>query len=106
MHMANQSISRKLIVCNLGEIKYQEAWDLQKKYFQQRTLGNVEDILFICEHPHTYTLGKVAHKENLLLNKSELTEKGIETFEIDRGGDITYHGPGQIVGYAILNLEN
>jgi lipoate-protein ligase B len=103
--MENQSTYRKLLVCDLGKIKYQHAWDIQKKYFELRTLGKLNDILFICEHPHTYTLGKVAEKTNLLFDQKVLDEKGIEVFEIDRGGDITYHGPGQIVGYAILNLS-
>ena len=104
--MVNQFTSRKIVVCDLGLVSYQEAWDLQKKYFELRTIDKIDDILFICEHPHTYTLGKVADKENLLLNEAELSEKGIEIFEIDRGGDITYHGPGQIVGYAIIDLKN
>ena len=61
---------------------------------------------FLCEHPHTYTLGKIAEKQNLLYTETELNQKKISVFEIDRGGDITYHGPGQIVGYAIINLED
>jgi lipoyl(octanoyl) transferase len=105
MPMENRSISRELLVCDLGLIDYQKAWDLQLEFHQKRRLGEVPDILFICEHPHTYTLGKVAGKENLLYSENELKNKGISVFEIDRGGDITYHGPGQIVGYAILNLE-
>ncbi|MBK7107349.1 MAG: lipoyl(octanoyl) transferase LipB [Ignavibacteriae bacterium] len=104
--MENQHTKRKLLVCDLGKIKYQQAWDIQKKYFNQRTLGNVNDILFFCEHTHTYTLGKVADKSNLLFDQNKLDENGIEVFEIDRGGDITYHGPGQIVGYAVLNLSD
>jgi lipoyl(octanoyl) transferase len=105
MPMENRSISRELLVCDLGLIDYQKAWDLQLEFHKKRRLGEVPDILFICEHPHTYTLGKVAGKENLLYSEIELKNKGISVFEIDRGGDITYHGPGQIVGYAILNLE-
>lgn len=106
MLMENQSTSRELLVCDLGLIDYQQAWDLQLEFHTKRRLGEISDILFICEHPHTYTLGKVAEKENLLYSESELKDKGISVFEIDRGGDITYHGPGQIVGYAILNLED
>lgn len=98
-------MERKLLVCDLGLIDYQKAWDIQREFHKKRTLGEVEDILFLCEHPHTYTLGKIADKNNLLLSKGELQKKGISVFEIDRGGDITYHGPGQIVGYAILNLS-
>lgn len=105
MHMENQSISRKLIVCDLGLIDYKKAWDLQLKFHQKRRQGEIEDILFLCEHPHTYTLGKVAEKENLLYSESELDKKNIKVYDIDRGGDITYHGPGQIIGYGILNLD-
>ncbi len=104
--MMNQSISKKLIVSDLGLIEYEKAWQIQKDYHKKRILGEIDDILLICEHPHTYTLGKVADKNNLLLNENELNRKGITVFNIDRGGDITYHGPGQIVGYAILNLAN
>ena len=106
MPMENQSISRELIVCNLGLIDYKEAWDLQLKFHEKRRQNQISDILFLCEHPNTYTLGKVAEKHNLLYNEEQLAQKGINVFEIDRGGDITYHGPGQIVGYAIINLEN
>jgi len=101
----NQFISRELIVCDLGLIDYKKAWDLQLEFHEKRRNGHIQDILFICEHPHTYTLGKVAEKENLLFSEAELEKKSISVYEIDRGGDITYHGPGQIVGYGILNLE-
>ena len=104
--MVNQSTSRKLVVTDLGLIDYQLAWDLQLGFHEKRRRNEIQDILFICEHPHTYTLGKVAERSNLLLSKEELKARKISVFEIDRGGDITYHGPGQIIGYAILNLEN
>ncbi len=106
MLMENLSTSREIIVCDLGLIDYKQAWDLQLKVHEKRRFGNIEDVLFICEHPHTYTLGKIAEKQNLLYSEQELNQKNISVFEIDRGGDITYHGPGQIVGYAIINLEN
>ena len=104
--MENRSISRIFEYCDLGKIDYQEAWDLQKSIFDLRTKNEIEDILFLLEHPHTYTLGKVADKNNLVYNKQELEEKEITVFDIDRGGDITYHGPGQIVGYPIIDLKN
>lgn len=104
--MENRSISRKFEYCDLGKIGYQEAWDLQKSIFELRTKNEIEDILFLLEHPHTYTLGKVADKNNLVYNERELEEKEISVFDIDRGGDITYHGPGQIVGYPIIDLKN
>ncbi|MCB0732298.1 MAG: lipoyl(octanoyl) transferase LipB [Ignavibacteriae bacterium] len=104
--MENQSTFKELLVCNLGLIDYKSAWDIQLEYHEKRRNNLVPDILFLCEHPNTYTLGKVAQKENLLYNEKDLKEKNIDVYEIDRGGDITYHGPGQVVGYAILNLEN
>ncbi|MBI1938606.1 MAG: lipoyl(octanoyl) transferase LipB [Ignavibacteriales bacterium] len=103
--MANRSTYRKLIYSDLGFIDYKQAWDLQKEIFTQRLRGEIDDTLFLLEHPHTYTLGKVADKENLLSNDDQLKELGISVYEIDRGGDITYHGPGQIVGYPIINLS-
>ena len=106
MLMENQSTTRDLIVCDLGLIDYKQAWDIQLKVHEKRRFGNIGDVFFLCEHPHTYTLGKIAEKQNLLYSDNELKQKKISVFEIDRGGDITYHGPGQIVGYAIINLEN
>src|SRR5210317_927679 len=105
MHTENQSIFRELTICDLGLIDYKEAWDLQLRTHENRRSGKLNDVLFLCEHPHTYTLGKVAEKQNLLYTEKELKAGKISVYEIDRGGDITYHGPGQIVGYAILNLE-
>lgn len=106
MLMANQYTSRKFDYCDLGFIDYKEAWDLQKEIFNKRLLNEVEDTLFLLEHPHTYTLGKVAEKENLISNEEQLKELGISVYDIDRGGDITYHGPGQIVGYPIIKLSD
>lgn len=106
MLMANQSTYKKFNYCDLGLIDYQFAWDLQKEIFDKRIDDKTDDTFFLLEHPHTYTLGKVAHIENLLMNDSQLKELGISVYEIDRGGDITYHGPGQIVGYPIINLKN
>jgi lipoyl(octanoyl) transferase len=97
---------RKLIYCDLGSIDYKEAWDLQKEIHALRIQNKINDVLFFLEHPHTYTLGKTSHKENLLGDEKYLTENKILVYEIDRGGDITYHGPGQIVGYPIINLIN
>jgi len=98
--------NRDLTYCDLGLISYKEAWDLQKELFNLRVLNKVDDLLLLCEHPHTYTLGKTAHKENLIGSNEYLEEKQISVFNIDRGGDITYHGPGQIVGYPIIELNN
>jgi len=111
-------MENKVIFKNLGSINYQEAWDYQKNLFQQilelkkyneqipicEQTTNYNYLLF-CEHPHVYTIGKSGTEENLLVNKTSLEEQGVQFFRIDRGGDITYHGPGQIVGYPIFNLE-
>ncbi|MDX1701737.1 MAG: lipoyl(octanoyl) transferase LipB [Melioribacteraceae bacterium] len=104
--MENQSISRNLTIFDLGLIDYKQAWDLQLDIHKKRRFNEIEDVLLICEHPHTYTLGKIAERENLLYSQAQLDEKNIQVYDIDRGGDITYHGPGQIVGYPIINLEN
>lgn len=98
--------SRKLVYCDLGLIDYKDAWDLQKSIHQLRTENKIDDILPLLEHPHTYTLGKTADKQNLVGDKKYLAENKISVYDIDRGGDITYHGPGQIVGYPIINLTN
>lgn len=104
---------------DLGLIDYAEAWELQTRLFQ-RTIGQklanrnlpaeehalTEDHLFFCEHPHVYTLGKSGKQSHLLLNEQGLRDKGVQFFPIDRGGDITYHGPGQIVGYPIFDLDH
>ncbi|ARS36874.1 lipoyl(octanoyl) transferase LipB [Pontibacter actiniarum] len=104
---------------HLGLIDYKEAWDYQDKLFtsildlkvQNRKAAEGEQVptpnyLLFCYHPHVYTLGKSGHEDHLLLNEAGLEAKGATYYKINRGGDITYHGPGQIVGYPILDLEN
>ncbi len=87
-----------------GSMPYQQAWDWQNQLADTRGRGEVPDRLILLQHPHTYTLGTSAHEENLLLSPLELAERGITVFRVDRGGDITYHGPGQLVGYPIVQL--
>ncbi len=99
-------MNKKLTYCDLEFINYQEAWDLQKSILNLRVKNEVSDVLFLLEHPHTYTLGKVAERNNLIGNEEFLKKNNISVFDIDRGGDITYHGPGQIVGYPIIKLED
>ena len=99
-------MSKKLIYCDLGTIDYKEAWDLQKSILDLRYRKRIDDVLLLLEHPHTYTLGKTAHRENLVGNSEYLEMNKISVYDIDRGGDITYHGPGQIVGYPIIDLNN
>ena len=91
-------------VIDLGLMGYAEAWELQKRIVAARKAGSIEDVLLFCEHPHVITLGRSGNRSNLLAGDSILRQKGIEYFETSRGGDITYHGPGQVVGYPILNL--
>lgn len=102
----------KIIYRDLGKIGYQEAWDRQEKLFGEimarKTRGEATKphYLLFCEHPPVFTLGKSGSQENLLINEGALRKKGIGFYRINRGGDITYHGPGQIVGYPILDLAN
>src|SRR6266436_7918179 len=85
---------------------YSEAWTLQKRAVAVRKAGAIEDVLLLCEHPHVITQGRNGKRENLLASEHVLRQKGVEFHATNRGGDITYHGPGQIVGYPILNLAN
>ncbi|WP_255570409.1 lipoyl(octanoyl) transferase LipB [Cohnella sp. CFH 77786] len=89
----------------LSRIGYQEAWDLQKRLVREIDRGERSDTLLLLEHPPTYTIGSDRHPEHLLLGPEELERRGISVFQIDRGGDITYHGPGQLVGYPLLYLD-
>jgi len=100
------SIEKEILYIDAGIIDYQEAWDLQKKILELRYQNKIPDVLLLLEHPNTYTLGKVTDKNNLLSDPDFLKENKISVYEIDRGGDITFHGPGQIVGYPIINLVN
>jgi lipoyl(octanoyl) transferase len=96
---------RKLEIRELGRMSYAEAWALQTTLSGQRKQGLIPDQLLLVEHPHVLTLGRNGHMENVLLSAERLNELGIEFFESNRGGDITYHGPGQIVGYPIIDLR-
>jgi lipoyl(octanoyl) transferase len=89
---------------DLGLIPYAEAYALQKKIVAARKLGAIEDVVLFCEHPHVITQGRNGKREHLLTTENVLKQKGVEFFETSRGGDVTYHGPGQIVAYPILNL--
>jgi lipoyl(octanoyl) transferase len=91
-------------IVEVGLIGYADAWELQKRLAAARKLGAIEDVLLLCEHPHVITLGRSGKREHLLASEQVLRQKGVEFHSSDRGGDITYHGPGQIVGYPILNL--
>ena len=89
---------------DLGLIGYAEAYALQKRIVAARKADAVEDVLLLCEHPHVITQGRNGRREHLLVGEHVLRQKGVEFYATSRGGDITYHGPGQIVGYPILSL--
>lgn len=91
-------------VWRLGRVAYADAWALQNRLADERTSENGVDRLLLLEHPHTYTLGSQGHDEYVLLSEAEREQRGITTVRVDRGGDVTYHGPGQIVGYPIIKL--
>lgn len=110
-------MNKEVTIQDLGLKDYKETWDYQELLFQQiidlkirnrregSTLATSNYFLFV-EHPHVYTLGKSGNMANLLVDEADLAEKGAAFYKINRGGDITYHGPGQIVGYPILDLDN
>ena len=110
-------MNKKVRFEDLGLIDYKQCWEYQEKLFAEiveRKRGNSREnlnnvtpnYLLFCEHPHVYTLGKSGDKSNLLVNEESLKNRGATFYKINRGGDITYHGPGQIVGYPILDLDN
>ena len=97
--------TRPLQVERLGLIPYGEALDLQNRLVAQRRAGEVSDTLLLLEHPHVITLGTSSHRDNILVDDEQARLLGIDVFETGRGGDVTYHGPGQLVGYPILDLK-
>ena len=110
-------MSKKVAFKDLGLIDYKKCWDYQEELFaeilsvkssnrkENKTVSTKNHLIF-CEHPHVYTLGKSGDEKNLLVNKEYLKSREATFHKINRGGDITYHGPGQIVGYPILDLDN
>ncbi|NJB83233.1 lipoyl(octanoyl) transferase LipB [Wenyingzhuangia aestuarii] len=110
-------LNKKVVYQNIGKKGYKETWDYQDQLFQgiiqtkmdnrkNETLTETENYFLFVEHPHVYTLGKSGDISNLLLNEAQLQAKGATFYKSNRGGDITYHGPGQIVGYPIIDLDN
>ena len=110
-------MNKHVLFKDLGLIDYKKCWDYQEELFSKilavKSANRKEDKsdatenhLLFCEHPHVYTLGKSGEKTNLLVNEGYLKSRGATFYKINRGGDITYHGPGQIVGYPILDLDN
>jgi lipoyl(octanoyl) transferase len=94
-----------LLITDLGLLSWSDAYALQQRVVAARKSGVIDDVLLFCEHPHVLTLGRNASQKNLLASENVLRQKNVELRETNRGGDITYHGPGQIVGYPILNLD-
>jgi lipoyl(octanoyl) transferase len=92
------------LTVDLGLIGYADAYALQKRIVAARKAGAIEDVLLLCQHPHVITQGRNGKREHLLAGENVLRQKGVDFYETSRGGDITYHGPGQIVGYPILDL--
>lgn len=110
-------MNKKVEFQDLGLIDYKKCWDYQEKLFsgilstksanrKEKKSNKTNNYLLFCEHPHVYTLGKSGDEKNLLVNEDYLNSRGATFHKINRGGDITYHGPGQIVGYPILDLDN
>ena len=112
-------MSQKVFYTHLGITDYKQTWDLQEKLLQEIVAVKMEGhqsgnsdksltahYLLLCEHPHVFTLGKSGKQEHLLVDQKQLNENQATFYKINRGGDITYHGPGQIVGYPILNLDH
>ncbi|MEX0883408.1 MAG: lipoyl(octanoyl) transferase LipB [Cyclobacteriaceae bacterium] len=115
----NQIINKKVIFQDLGQKDYKETWDYQEALFSKTVSNKIhnrnlspenqvptENHLLFVQHPHVYTLGKSGKPAHLLLNDLELADLGAKYYQINRGGDITYHGPGQLVGYPIIDLDN
>lgn len=93
-------------VFDLGLVDFQKAWQFQRKLFTDLKTGSCTSTLILCQHPPVITLGRLADKKNILASKQELKNKGIQIYEIERGGDVTYHGPGQFMAYPVFNLNH
>jgi lipoate-protein ligase B len=103
--MAKPSAS-DITVIHAGRTRYRDCWTMQQEYFERRMAGEIPDTVILTEHEHVYTMGRNAHADHLLTGSDDLRSRGIDVVEVDRGGDITYHGPGQLVVYPIMDLEN
>ena len=110
-------MNKTVFLKDLGLIDYKECWDYQEGIFlktlkvkslNRKKNSNIptKNFMIFCEHPHVYTIGKNGNKTNLLINNDLLKSKGVDFYETNRGGDITYHGPGQLVAYPIFDLDN
>jgi lipoate-protein ligase B len=102
--MAPDDAPRPGLLVWLGRVEYESAWQLQLALARARREGSVPDLLLLLEHPPTFTIGRSGGQQHLLISGDEVAALGARVYEVDRGGDITYHGPGQLVGYPILDL--
>lgn len=105
-HALRADAGEPIGVARLGEVGYRQAWQLQRELVEARRAGDRGDLLLLLEHPAVYTLGKRTDRTHLLFDDAARRDHGIDLVEVDRGGDITYHGPGQLVGYPILKLAS
>jgi lipoyl(octanoyl) transferase len=96
---------KPVLVARLGRIECQNAWDLQRRLAEARRYDRIPNAFLMLEHPATYTLGRSGTQDNILLTPRQLSRRKIGVFDVDRGGDVTFHGPGQLVVYPILRLE-
>jgi len=105
LSQASEEVRRRCAVYRAGQISYRDAYRLQRQLLEERAGGRIPDTLLLLEHPPTITVGKSGKLENILASPEELARKGVSLVFIDRGGDVTYHGPGQLVGYPIFDLR-
>ncbi len=94
-----------LVIERRGRVSYADAWKLQEERVAARRAGEAPDSLFLLEHDPVVTLGRGSHEENLRLSRDALAARGVDVFEVNRGGDVTFHAPGQLVGYPVINLD-
>ena len=94
------------MIIDLGLIDYEDAYRIQKELVQRRRLGEIDDTLIIAEHRPVFTIGRAGSRENLLADEKLLAERGIKVLSVDRGGDITFHGPGQLIAYPVIDLAS
>ena len=98
-------MTKKGYILDLGVVDYQKAWDIQHQLWSQRVREEIPDLLLFLEHPHVITLGRRGNRSHLIASPAVLESMKIPLFHVERGGDVTYHGPGQIVIYPIINLK-
>ena len=102
---ASLPVMQKCLFARLGVMDYLEAWEVQKAIARRRDSGTLPDTLVLLEHPHTYTLGRRGKLSDVLVGEEALEQMGVKVCHVDRGGEVTYHGPGQIVGYPIVDVR-